>query len=158
MKKIKEVLMQRVSHIRKHLLPEVKGSSRNKKNRKLFRISQKRKMRAAKVAPTLPYMRVELCMEQAKEVTAVRYYHFDTSGYPICPTCGYAMEKEFQKHCDQCGQLLGWKKFIRDEVTVQRITGNTEQQENVIRSEKLTKRERTPLYTRPPRKHFLSLS
>lgn len=123
MKKIKEVLMQRVSHIRKHPLPEVQDRSRNRQNRKLFRISQRRKMRAAKMAPALPHIKVELYLEPKKEVTAVRYYHFDTSGYPICPTCGYAMEKEFQKHCEQCGQLLGWKKFIRDEVTVQRITG-----------------------------------
>lgn len=123
MKKIKEVLMQRVSPIRKYPLPEVQDRSRNRQNRKLFRISQRRKMRAAKLAPALPHIRVELYLEPKKEITAVRYYHFDTSGYPICPTCGYAMEKEFQKHCEECGQLLGWKKFIRDEVTVQRITG-----------------------------------
>ena len=126
MKKIKEVLIQRVSHIRKQELPEPQNGSGSKRKRLRFRIALKRKLRAAKVAPALPYMRVELYVEQAKEVTAVRYYHFDTSGYPICPTCGYAMEKEFQKHCEQCGQLLGWKKFARDEVTVQRITGQKE--------------------------------
>jgi len=124
MKKIKEVLIQRVSHIRKQELPEPQNGSGSKRNRTRFRIALKRKMRAAKVAPALPYMRVELYMEQAKEVTAVRYYNVATTGYPVCPNCGYILEREYQKHCDQCGQLLGWKKFAKDEVTVQRVTGS----------------------------------
>lgn len=123
MKKIKEVLIQQVSQKRKQPPLEAQDHAGNRRNRKLLRISLKRKMRAAKVVPALPHMKVELCLEPKKEVTAVRYYHFDTDGYPICPNCGYAMEKEFQKHCEECGQLLGWKKFIKDEVTVQRITG-----------------------------------
>ena len=133
MKKIKEVLIQRVPHIRKQELPEPQNGSGSKRNRTRFRIALKRKMRAAKVVPALPYMRVELYVEQKKEVTAVRYYGYDNAGYAICPNCGYALEREYQKHCDQCGQLLGWKKFIRDEVTVQRITGPKIQKENAVR-------------------------
>ena len=60
MKKIKEVVMQRVSPIRKRPLPEAQDRSRTKRNRKLFCISQKRKMRAAMMAPALPHIRVEL--------------------------------------------------------------------------------------------------
>lgn len=138
MKKIKEVLIQRVSPIRKQEPLEPQNSSRSKRNRLRFRIALKRKMRAAKVAPALPHMRVELYMEQAKEVTAVRYYGHETAGYAICPNCSYALEREYQKHCEQCGQLLGWKKFIRDEVTVQRITGK-QRLECAIRPEKTGK-------------------
>lgn len=158
MKKIKEVLIQRVSPIRKQGSLELQNSSRSKRNRMRLCIALKRKMRAAKAAPALPYMRVELYMEQAKEVTAVRYYNVDTTGYAVCPNCGYAMEREYQKHCEQCGQLLGWRKFIKDEVTVQRITGAKIQRENTVLPDKVTNRERTPLYIRSPRKHVLSLS
>lgn len=133
MKKIKEVLIQHVSPVRKQDPLELQNGSRSKRNRIRFCIAFKRKMRAAKVAPALPYMRVELYMEQAKEVTAVRYYGNETAGYAVCPHCGYALDREYQKHCDQCGQLLGWKKFIRDEVTVQRITGPKTQRENAGR-------------------------
>ena len=78
-------------------------------------------------------------MEQAKEVTAVRYYNVATTGYPVCPNCGYILEREYQKHCDQCGQLLGWKKFARDEVTVQRITGPGVVKESFLKPKNLSK-------------------
>ncbi len=139
MKKIKEVLIQRVSHIRKQELPEPQNGSGSKRNRMRFRIALKRKLRAAKVVPALPYMRVELYMEQAKEVSAVRYYNVATTGYPVCPNCGYAMEREYQKYCEVCGQLLGWKKFIRDEVTVQRITGPGLVKESFLKPKNLSK-------------------
>ena len=147
MKKIKEVLIQRVSHIRKQELPEPQNGSGSKRKRLRFRIALKRKLRAAKVAPALPYMRVELLLESKKEVTAVRYYHYDTSGYPICPTCGYAMEREYQKHCEVCGQLLGWRKFVKDEVTVQRITGAKVQRVNAISLDKEINNGETPIFT-----------
>lgn len=145
MKKIKEVLIQRVPPIRKQELPEPQNGSGCKRNRTRFRIALKRKMQAAKVAPALPHMRVELYMEQAKEVTAFRYYGYEKTGYAICPNCGYAMEREYQKHCEQCGQLLGWKKFIRDEVTVQRITGPKTQRENAVRPENAGKYGDAPI-------------
>ena len=158
MKKIKEVLIQRASSIRKQELAALQESSCKNRNRKRFCIALKRKMRATKMAPALRHIKVELSLEQKIEVTAFRYYGHANTGYAICPNCGYALEREYQKHCDQCGQLLGWKKFIRDEVTVQRITGAKTQRENAIRPKKMPKSERTPLYTRPPRKHVLSFN
>ena len=132
MRKITEVLIQCVSHIRKQELPEPQNGSGSKRKRLRFRIALKRKLRAAKVAPALPYMRVELYVEQKKEVTAFRYYGYEKTGYPICPNCGYAMEREYQKHCEQCGQLLAWNKFNRNEITLQRITGPRIREEKSI--------------------------
>lgn len=145
MKRIKEVLMQRVPQERKQMTLDVQECPHNSRNRKLFCISLKRKMRAAKMAPAFSRIRVELYMEPRKEVTAVRYYNTATSGFPVCPNCGYAMEREFQKHCEECGQLLGWKKFVKDQVTVQRITGTKGQRENAIRPEKTGKYGNTPI-------------
>ena len=123
MKKIKEVRMKQVCDTRKPAARNTQDCCCRSKRKKRFCISLKRKLRAARVAPALPYMRVQLCLEQRKEVTAVRYYNVSTDGYPICPSCGYALEREFQNHCEECGQLLGWKKFSSGKITVQRILG-----------------------------------
>jgi hypothetical protein len=144
MKKIKEVVMQRVSPIRKRPLPEVQDRSRTKRNRKLFCISQKRKMRAAMMAPALPHIRVELYAEQKKEVTAIRCYHTEETGYPICPNCGYAMEREFQKFCEQCGQLLSWRRFIGGKITVQRIRGSGILKESFLKPNNLSQSVSAP--------------
>jgi len=31
--------------------------------------------------------------------------------YPVCPKCNKTMEREFQAHCDRCGQKLKWDRF-----------------------------------------------
>lgn len=67
-----------------------------------------------------PYVKVQLLFEPRMEVELFRYLGFEENGYSICPKCGYALEREYQQYCDQCGQLLGWNKFSRDEVAVQR--------------------------------------
>lgn len=67
-----------------------------------------------------PYVKVQLLFEPRMEVELFRYLAFEKTGYSICPKCGYALEREYQQHCDQCGQLLGWNKFSRDEISVQR--------------------------------------
>ncbi len=123
MKIIKETLLECAAKVRRPVPEDSLDNRTRKRNQMRFYITQKRRMRAIRIVPALPYIRIELYMEQAKEVTSVRYFGYDHTGYAVCPNCGYALEREFQKHCDQCGQLLGWKKFRRDEVTRQRITG-----------------------------------
>ena len=67
-----------------------------------------------------PYVKVELLFEPSMEVELYRYLGFERIGYSICPKCGYALEREYQQYCEQCGQLLGWNRFSRGMVTVQR--------------------------------------
>ena len=55
------------------------------------------------------------------EVTAVRYYSTQASGYAVCPSCDRAMEREYQNCCEHCGQKLGWELFSRGKVSCQRI-------------------------------------
>ena len=121
MKKIKEVVIQKVPEKRKQPPLEEQEDIPNGRNRKRLCIYLKRKMRAARMAPALPHIRVELYVEQKKEVTAIRFYNTEETGYPICPNCGYAMEREYQKYCERCGQLLGWRRFSTGKITVQRI-------------------------------------
>lgn len=33
-----------------------------------------------------------------------------------CPKCKITMEREYQKFCDRCGQMLDWKEFGKAEV------------------------------------------
>lgn len=61
--------------------------------------------------------------ESAAEVTAVRYYGAETSGYPICPSCGFGVEREYQNYCEACGQRLLWNQFARGKVIVKRLMG-----------------------------------
>ena len=32
-------------------------------------------------------------------------------GYPICPRCDCAMDREYMRFCDRCGQHLSWELF-----------------------------------------------
>ena len=32
-------------------------------------------------------------------------------GYPICPRCDCAMDREYMRYCDCCGQHLSWELF-----------------------------------------------
>lgn len=36
--------------------------------------------------------------------------------FPVCPQCGSAVEREYQKYCDRCGQCLSWKELRRARV------------------------------------------
>lgn len=138
MKKIKEVVIQKVPEKRKQPPLEVQADISNGQNRKRLSIYLKRKMRAARMAPALPHIRVELHVEQKKEVTAIRFYNTEETGYPICPNCGYAMEREYQKHCEQCGQLLSWRKFSAGKITVQRIRGTGVLKESFLKPNNLS--------------------
>lgn len=33
------------------------------------------------------------------------------AGFPICPSCGITLEREYQSFCDRCGQRLDWKDY-----------------------------------------------
>lgn len=33
--------------------------------------------------------------------------------FPVCPRCKSAMEREYQRYCDRCGQRLGWERLSR---------------------------------------------
>lgn len=72
--------------------------------------------------------RPDICIEfifsdNAQEVTAVQYYGKETAGYPLCPGCGFGVEREYQNYCEVCGQRLLWNRFARDQVTVKRLMG-----------------------------------
>lgn len=40
-------------------------------------------------------------------IKTFRHYR-DGSEYPNCPRCGTAIERDYQKFCDNCGQRLKW--------------------------------------------------
>ena len=60
-------------------------------------------------------MQQELAYRQPLPVTQVRCYHSISgqTGFPVCPRCGYTMEREYQRYCDRCGQRLDWQEFGR---------------------------------------------
>lgn len=31
--------------------------------------------------------------------------------FPVCPRCGFTLEREYQAYCDRCGQCLSWNDF-----------------------------------------------
>ena len=35
----------------------------------------------------------------------------DNTTYPLCPRCESALEREYVRFCDQCGQKLNWDLF-----------------------------------------------
>lgn len=88
---------------------------------KRARSLRKRKMREAQAFPSYPYMMIAFLLHTPQEVSTITYFdHYQTS-YARCPTCGYGTERESQNHCEQCGQLLKWNKYARDDVDVIRI-------------------------------------
>ena len=67
---------------------------------------------------------IEFVLEDnAAEVTAVKYYGKEIAGYPLCPRCGFGVEREYQNFCEVCGQRLLWKQFAKGNVTVKRLMG-----------------------------------
>ena len=94
------------------------GNGSSKYRSKLFCIALKRKMRANKLLPPFQNIKIELIYNQPSEVTSIRYFTHSKTSNAVCPSCNCSIEREYQKYCDQCGQLLGWKRFIRNEVKV----------------------------------------
>ena len=88
---------------------------------KRARSAQKRKMREAQALPSYPYMMIEFLLHTPQEVSTITYFDRERTSYARCPTCGYGMEREYQNHCERCGQLLKWNKYARNDVDVIRI-------------------------------------
>lgn len=38
--------------------------------------------------------------------------------FPVCPRCGYAMEREYQGFCDRCGQKLNWRSYAHARIVL----------------------------------------
>lgn len=62
------------------------------------------------------------CSERRKyriplEVTEIIVYQ-DRSSFAICPRCRISIDREYQGHCDRCGQKLAWSLYYRDKVTI----------------------------------------
>ena len=57
----------------------------------------------------------ELAYRQPLPVTQIRCFRFASglTGFPVCPRCRCTMEREYQSHCDRCGQTLDWRNFDR---------------------------------------------
>lgn len=45
----------------------------------------------------------------AMEVKRIRKY--GNSSYPVCPWCALTLDREYQLHCDRCGQPLAWNIY-----------------------------------------------
>ena len=82
--------------------------------------------------PANSYIKVAFLIERSAEVELYRYLGFNKTGYAICPNCGYGLEREYQRYCEVCGQILGWKKFSRGDITVQRKIVLSKEDRNII--------------------------
>ena len=95
---------------------------RKKKGRK-----EKSRIRMEKVKQQVigrPDIQIEFIFsDDAREVTAVKYYGKETAGYPLCPCCDFGVEREYQNYCEACGQRLLWNQFAKGNVTVKRLMG-----------------------------------
>lgn len=59
---------------------------------------------------------------QSMQVRAlVRYRSGGT--FPVCPRCGSALDREYQRYCDRCGQRLGWRDLRRARVAAKEEAG-----------------------------------
>ena len=49
----------------------------------------------------------------SKTVVFARCYHTShgLTMFPVCPGCGCTLEREYQKFCDRCGQMLDWSSY-----------------------------------------------
>ena len=86
-------------------------------------------------------MRIEICMlPKEKEVTRIRYYGYQSTGYCVCPGCNCTFEREYQTYCDRCGQKLAWNLFSRGNVTlVKRIPCTIRKTEEISKEIELSK-------------------
>lgn len=102
--------------------------------KRMAQLLRSKKQRQSRLHTTA--FQITLIVEGPKEVTTIRYYRHSKSGYPVCPACGYAMEREYQKHCEECGQRLAWNQFCKNNIIVQRIEGTPVAQLDLIRGRK----------------------
>lgn len=54
----------------------------------------------------------ELSYRIPMPVVQARVFKFG-GRYPVCPKCGISFEREYQRFCDRCGQLLDWSDYKR---------------------------------------------
>ena len=45
-----------------------------------------------------------------KSVTQTRVYARRYC-YPVCPSCGSSLDREYMAFCDRCGQWLAWEEY-----------------------------------------------
>ena len=70
-----------------------------------------------KMTPPVPLIYLHAYMTFIPtEITSVRSYGRSSTAYAVCPGCGTAMEREYQKHCDSCGQALLWNSFSKGNI------------------------------------------
>ena len=57
----------------------------------------------------------EMAFREPMPVTHIRCFRClsGVTGFPVCPQCGKAMEREYQSYCDRCGQRLDWNNFSK---------------------------------------------
>ena len=57
----------------------------------------------------------EMAFREPMPVTHIRCFRClsGVTGFPVCPQCGKAMEREYQPYCDRCGQRLDWDNFSK---------------------------------------------
>ena len=83
---------------------------------------------------------------KAKEVTMIRYYMHNQTGYYVCPGCNITFEREYQAYCDRCGQKLAWNMLNKGKiVSVRRIACTAKRKEPVIQEGKKTETLQTRL-------------
>lgn len=72
-----------------------------------------------------PIIKIELQMiSQPMEVTDVRSYYTEHSEYCLCPNCNRTMDREYQRHCENCGQKLAWSEYNKGHVTIHHVDPN----------------------------------
>ena len=127
------LLTQKQDKLRKSLerLLRKRVCRRIKKQFRTFLSSRKRTPTVC--MPSTSHIKVELLIERSAEVELVQYLGYNKTGYAICPKCGYALEREYQQHCEVCGQLLGWNNFSRGEIAVQRKIVLSKEDRNAVR-------------------------
>ena len=131
------LLTQKQDELRKSL-ERLLGKRVCRRIKKQFRILLSSGKRIPTVwTPSTPRIKVELLLERSAEVELVQYLGYTKTGYAICPKCGYALEREYQQHCEVCGQLLGWKKFSQGEITVQRKIVLSKEDRNAVRPDSI---------------------
>lgn len=57
----------------------------------------------------------ELAFRKAVPVTSAVVYRSGGT-FPVCPQCGSAMEREYQRFCDRCGQKLSWRGYAHAQI------------------------------------------
>ena len=102
-----------------------------------LRASFRKTAKISQLFPHAPLIEIELLIEKRAEVQAVRIYGYGNSAWAICPNCDNAVERDYQRYCEQCGQLLAWNKFSQGRVVIQRTLKKNSDNQNAIRPNSL---------------------